>query len=312
MNQFFIRMDGQERKEQRRRRRSLAASNLMFIPLLNTMKVFAAVQHLALFRSLKMMRPFCGTVRSFVNENTTSTPPFVAPTIAEDRKLPLLLPPLSESSRRIYLLRHGETDWNAQGRIQGGGFDIPLNENGRAQARAVGSALDDIPLTVIASSDLRRARETADIVWKQHNSCNRVIDSGFREMSFGEFEGLESHKLDLDPQVKARFKRISEEIKEDSSKAYPGGGESTAQVKSRAIKAVNDLLKQYPNEKHLAIVSHGRTNKVIIAAMMDSKEINKIRQSNTCINVIDVDDEGKFTIRILNYIDHVKDNVIER
>ena len=131
-------------------------------------------------------------------------------------------------------------------------------------------------------------------------------------MSFGEFEGLESHKLDLDPQTKARFKRISEEIKEDSSKAYPGGGESTAQVKSRAINAVNDLLKQYPNEKHLAIVSHGRTNKVLIAAMMDSKEINKIRQSNTCINVIDVDDEGKFTIRILNYIDHVKDNVIER
>ena len=290
------------------------------------MRVFAAFQQVALLRSLKTTsisttELWYNTADPVMNSNNTSSlfnnDKFTSPIIENgiSSRLSHSLPPLPESSRRIYLLRHGETDWNAQGRIQGGGFDIPLNENGRNQACAVSSALDDIPLSVIASSDLSRASETADIVWKAHDSCQRVVNPGFREMSFGEFEGLAAHALDLDPEIKARFKTIRKEIKENSDMVYPGGGESEAQVEARAVNALRDVLEQYKDQRHIAIVSHGRTNKILLAALIATKGLgksSKILQSNTCINVIDIDDEGRFSIQVLNYIEHVKDNVIIR
>ena len=134
-------------------------------------------------------------------------------------------------------------------------------------------------------------------------------------MSFGEFEGLAAHALDLDPKIKERFKTIRKEIKENSDMVYPGGGESEAQVEARSMKALHDVLEKYKNQRHIAIVSHGRTNKILLAAIIATRslgESRKILQSNTCINVIDVDDEGRFSIQVLNYIEHVKDNVIIR
>jgi broad specificity phosphatase PhoE len=225
-----------------------------------------------------------------------------------------VVPPLPESSRRIYVLRHGETEWNAKGKIQGGGFDIPLNENGRTQAMAVKKAMEDIPLTLVASSTLSRARETADILREGHPACQRILDAGFKEMSFGEFEGLAAHSLELDPKVKSRFKRIGEEIKHDIEAKFPGGGESTAEVEKRSTKALDKILQDFPEEKHIAVVSHGRTNKVLLASVVlnDVQKFPTIRQSNTCINVFDIDEDGNVGIQILNYIDHVKDNVIIR
>jgi broad specificity phosphatase PhoE len=229
-------------------------------------------------------------------------------------RLSSVLPPLPENSRRIYLLRHGETEWNAQGKIQGGGFDIPLNENGRLQAIAAAKALEDIPLTVIASSTLSRAKETADILWKEHDACHRVLDVDLKEMGFGEFEGLAIHSEDLDPEVKGHFKRIGREVKYNANIAFPGGGESTTQVEERARGALYKVLKDYPADEHVAIVSHGRTNKVLIASVAfdDVQKFPTIKQSNTAINCLDMDKNGKWSIQSLNYIEHVKHNVIVR
>lgn len=180
-----------------------------------------------------------------------------------------ILPPLPAGSRRIYLLRHGETDWNLQGKIQGGGYDIPLNENGRQQALTTALALEDIPLGVVVSSHLSRAKETADILWGRHNSTvqdRRVILNGFAEMSFGEFEGLAWRDQKLDPALSERFKTISKQLKQDVDEAFPGGGESTRDVAERSTAALKQVLDSYPDQQHIAIVSHGRTNKVIIAA----------------------------------------------
>eukprot|EP00980_Cylindrotheca_fusiformis_P010589 scaffold2353_cov134-Cylindrotheca_fusiformis.AAC.12 len=231
-------------------------------------------------------------------------------------EIPLLssfLPPLAESSRRIYLLRHGETDWNKQGKIQGGGYDIPLNENGRLQAMAVAKTMENIPLTVIASSTLSRSKETADILWKQHNACHRVLDAGLKEMGFGEFEGLAVHSETLDPEVRKRFKTIGREVNKNVKVSFPGG-ESTTQVEERSTGALFKVLNDYPEEKHIALVGHGRMNKVLIASIAydDVNKFFTIKQSNTAINVLDVDTDGKWTIQSLNYLEHVKDNVITR
>jgi broad specificity phosphatase PhoE len=193
-----------------------------------------------------------------------------------------ILPPLPDNSRRIYLLRHGETDWNLQGKIQGGGFDIPLNANGRNQALAVAEALHGIPIGVVASSHLARAAETADILHQGHSTAQRRRDAGFAEMSFGAFEGLAYR--DVDPVVKERFLSISRQVRRNVNLEFPGGGESTAQVQQRATKALQQLLEEFParQQQHIAIVSHGRTNKVLIAAtaMEDVMRFPDVKQSS--------------------------------
>lgn len=228
---------------------------------------------------------------------STTAPPFSNDNEQEDinvitttiQRISDILPPLLDDGssslkrrrRRIYLLRHGETEWNKLGKIQGGGFDIPLNDNGRQQAMAAALALDGIPLGVVASSHLSRAKETADIVWQhrhrhrqQHHyngsvpidDRRRVVLEGLGEMRFGELEGLSSRDLQLDASLKKRFHTIKAEIKRDPLKAFPGGGESTIDVQERAVAALGKMLMDFPDEQHIAIVSHGRTNKVLIAA----------------------------------------------
>jgi len=91
--------------------------------------------------------------------------------------------------RLLYLARHGETDWNAQGRWQGQ-TDVPLNSNGLAQALELASALREAGLRAIVSSDLARARETARVVADHLGLGVGHLDPGLRERSLGVFDGL--------------------------------------------------------------------------------------------------------------------------
>jgi broad specificity phosphatase PhoE len=91
--------------------------------------------------------------------------------------------------RLVFLTRHGETDWNLEGRWQGH-TDIPLNERGRVQALAVAEALRDAGLAGVVSSDLSRARETAQIVSASLGMEIAYLDPELRERTFGVFEGL--------------------------------------------------------------------------------------------------------------------------
>lgn len=87
----------------------------------------------------------------------------------------------------IYLIRHGETEWNVIGRIQGN-RDIPLNDNGRRQALETKKELDNIPIDLIISSPLKRTKETAEIINKDRN-IPIIFDKRIAERDFGEFEG---------------------------------------------------------------------------------------------------------------------------
>jgi probable phosphoglycerate mutase len=91
--------------------------------------------------------------------------------------------------RLLYLVRHGETDWNAEGRWQGH-TDQPLNARGREQARALAERLRDAGLSAVVSSDLLRARETAMIVAETLGLALDYVDPDLRERTIGVFEGL--------------------------------------------------------------------------------------------------------------------------
>ncbi len=137
----------------------------------------------------------------------------------------------------ILLARHGETDWNRDGRFQGWA-DPGLNETGRAQARLLAAQLADVPFDAVYSSDLRRAHETALIVAEPH-SVPVVIDRGLREIDVGSWSGLTR------AEIEARFPGMEHH-----------DGESRDDHLARVLEAVERIAGDHPGERIL-IVSHG-------------------------------------------------------
>lgn len=150
---------------------------------------------------------------------------------------------------RIIAVRHGETAWNVDARIQGQ-LDIGLNDTGRWQARRVGEALAAEPITAVYSSDLGRAHETAQAV-AEFTGIPVVADEGLRERSFGLFEGKtfdEIHENWPDHAHNWR-KRIPEW-------QPPDGGESLLELRERVTRTMQELAARHPGEQ-IVVVAHG-------------------------------------------------------
>jgi probable phosphoglycerate mutase len=140
----------------------------------------------------------------------------------------------------ILLARHGETDWNAERRVQGHS-DTPLNETGRAQARALGDELAEEPFDAVYSSDLLRAHETARIV-AQRRGLEVTAIRDLRERHFGTWEGL------TDDEILVRFP-------EAHSGAW-GDGETRDEMAQRVFDALQRIAETHPSGRVL-VVSHG-------------------------------------------------------
>jgi probable phosphoglycerate mutase len=150
---------------------------------------------------------------------------------------------------RIIAVRHGETAWNVDSRIQGQ-LDIQLNDTGRWQARCVGHALAGEQLGAIYSSDLGRAYETARAIATAAR-VPVVAHSGLRERRFGMFEGKTFDEIQQNfPQHALDWKRRIPEWQP------PEGGESLLQLRERVSRTVNDLAARHCGEQ-IAIVAHG-------------------------------------------------------
>ena len=230
------------------------------------------------------------------------------------------LPPLRhERVRRVYLLRHGMTDWNLRGLVQGAGHDIELNEAGRAQASFAAEELAALPISLVASSHLARASETADAVHALHPAAKRLVDAGFGECNYGELEGRCLHSDDDDARrYKRKFDEVSANMELDADAGYPGG-ETANEVVARARKALGKLLQEAcgPEDSHICIVGHGRINRLLLASLLyaDATKFGHIEQGNTAISVVDYDPmigedgtcTGAWSEVVLNYCAHTED-----
>jgi broad specificity phosphatase PhoE len=148
----------------------------------------------------------------------------------------------------LCLVRHGQTDWNLEGRYQGQS-DVPLNERGRAQAQALASQLQGERFASIYSSDLKRAKETADIVAVP--LCLPVIsEPRLREIDQGEWEG---QLVDV---IADRYAQLWQKRVVDPANVRPPGGETVGEVAARVNAAVDDIVRLHP-EVPVLIVSHG-------------------------------------------------------
>ena len=157
----------------------------------------------------------------------------------------------------LWLLRHGQTDWNLEGRWQGQAPQAPgLNGMGRAQARAVRDQLKDVRFSAIYTSDLPRARQTAELI-AEPLGLTVALEPRLREINLGVWEGMLSDEIErLYPQELAERTR-------DPLHACAPGGETPAQVAERVIAAVKDIVERHLGETVL-IVAHGVSLAVII------------------------------------------------
>lgn len=150
---------------------------------------------------------------------------------------------------RLCLVRHGETAWNTERRLQGH-LDVPLNEVGAAQAEATARSLDGRRFAAIYCSDLARARQTAAAAAAPLGIALQT-EPRLRERHYGAFQGLTYAEAQArHPEAYARFHARDPEF------AFPDGGESLAAFAARIIGVLTTLAERHPGEEVL-IVTHG-------------------------------------------------------
>ena len=162
---------------------------------------------------------------------------------------------------RVLAIRHGETAWNVDTRIQGK-LDIGLNDNGRKQAERLGAALAKNqahePITAIYSSDLWRAYDTALSISKA-TGVSVVTDEGLRERGFGVFEGKTFDEVVHQwPDQALRWRERDPDF-------CPEGGESLTMFRDRILAASQALTARHPGEQ-IALVAHGGVMDVLYRA----------------------------------------------
>lgn len=152
------------------------------------------------------------------------------------------------TATRIVAIRHGETAWNADTRIQGH-TDIPLNETGRRQARRLAGAVAHDGLSAVYASDLARAHETAAAI-ATPLGLPVHSDPGLRERAFGAFEGLTFRQIEQRwPEQAQRWRRRDAEF-------GPEGGERLADFYARCVAAASTIAARHAGET-IALVAHG-------------------------------------------------------
>ena len=180
---------------------------------------------------------------------------------------------------RILAIRHGETAWNVDTRIQGQ-LDIGLNDTGRAQAQRLARSLAERePLQAIYASDLARAWHTAQAVG-QAQGLAVVAHTGLRERAFGDFEGRTFAEIEAELPEHARHWR-----QRTPDWTPPGTGESLLVLRERVLAAVNELAARHLGEQ-IALVAHGGVMDVLYraATRLDVQAARTWQLPNTAVN----------------------------
>jgi broad specificity phosphatase PhoE len=155
----------------------------------------------------------------------------------------------------IYIVRHGQTDWNREGRIQGG-TDNPLNATGREQATTLGRTLADVRLDAVYTSSHQRARQTAAVL---EGRAPVVAMDDLRERFFGKFEGAN----DKDPAIVADWNRRRFAWTDDME-----GGESLESQARRAEAALRQIRDRHKDGGTIVIVGHGGINPILVSLLL--------------------------------------------
>jgi len=190
--------------------------------------------------------------------------------------------PERSSGPRLLLVRHGETDWNRQGRFQGQ-IDIPLNANGQRQAEAAGRALASVHIDRAYTSSMARPRQTAEAILRSHPGVPLTSSRGLVEIGHGLWEGQ------LEAEIAAGWPELLSAWKQAPQTVQMPEGENLQQVWDRSLQAWQRIAGTLASGETALVVAHDAVNKTILCALLGltPADIWMVKQGNGGITVID-------------------------
>jgi len=197
-------------------------------------------------------------------------------------------------TRRILLMRHGETDASAKGRCYGK-LDVPLSEEGRLQVERACALIQPLEPELIITSPRIRASDSAAIIAK---TCRIAvgIEERFAELDFGDCEGLRYEEVERkDPEFYARWMSNPTEV------TFPNG-ESYVSMSKRVIDAYEQLIRNAKHSKIL-VVAHGGVNRIILAHVLGiaPEHVFRMEQTYACLNCVEYYDTTPL-LRVMNAV----------
>jgi broad specificity phosphatase PhoE len=199
----------------------------------------------------------------------------------------------------IYLVRHGETDDNVAG-VPQGHRDVPINDRGRAQVRAVVAWFQHRPLDAVRSSPLRRALDLAEPLAAAH-ALQVQADPRLVEFDQGQLDGLPIE------QIRTRFPDFIEQwLEGDPTNLRMPGGETYAEVQARMVEAIEDAATAHPNAA-VALVSHNLAIKAALCHAMGAPlaGFRHLRTDLASVSILDVEPTRWWRVTLMNERCHV-------
>jgi len=211
------------------------------------------------------------------------------------------------SGPRLLLVRHGETDWNKAGKFQGQ-IDVPLNDNGREQARQAAEFLKDVKLDFAISSSMLRPKETAEIILKYHGDLQLELRDELREISHGLWEGK------FESEIEQSYPGLLDEWKISPEKVQMPEGENLEQVSMRAIAAWREIVQSVTGTG--IVVAHDAVNKALLCHLFNLKPEHfwQFKQGNGAVSVIDYPHgpDGLPVLQAMNITTHLSGGVFDQ
>lgn len=204
----------------------------------------------------------------------------------------------------IYIVRHGQTEWNLLGKTQGHG-NSDLTPKGIEQAELLADSMTKYPIDYIYSSDLGRAYQTAEIIGNKLNIELEKTEA-LREMNFGTWEGrIIKDIIEEDPELYKMWRN-------EPHLAKIPQGETLSQIKERTDAFIKEINEKY-NGKHIVLVTHSLCARIMLLSFLDSdvKNIYRINQANTALNIIELRDYGPVVMKMNDTTHIINDTKLE-
>lgn len=207
----------------------------------------------------------------------------------------------SQSTTRLFLVRHGATQLSAEDRFAGA-VDVELSEEGKFQAGRLAERLADDQITAVYCSPMTRTIQTASILAGPHHLPLLQRD-GLREINHGHWEGM--RRAD----VEAQFPEEYAAWEEDPFTFAPAGGEAGVNVIARALPIIREIVLEHRGQNAL-VVSHKATLRLLISSLLgfDARGYrDRLDQSPACLNVLDFKDPVRVRLMLFNDVSHYID-----
>lgn len=203
-------------------------------------------------------------------------------------------------SKKIYLVRHGQTDYNLKGIVQGSGIDASLNEKGRRQADAFYNAFQEVSFSKVYTSALKRTKESVKGFLERGLPHEEL--SGLNEINWGTREGMV-----ITPEEDAYYHEVIKKWQQGETELRIEGGESPQDVFDRQKPALDHILAK-EDEDTVLVCMHGRAMRVLLCQMLNYPlySMDMFEHTNLCLYVLNYNGKN-FTVEKFNSTEHLAD-----